>query len=94
MKAKQSTSKVLVEQAVTEQPTAEATKRTTEPLAADYADYWYSPDRFLEDYLRRNNLRNEDGTLKFDGYEVRLAHPSDRYSRPALEIHLVKAASK
>jgi hypothetical protein len=89
MEAIQPTLKVLAEQTVTEQPTTEATKRAPEPLAADAADYWLNSDRFLECFLLRNNLRNEDGTLKIDDYEVRLVHPGDRYSRSTFEIRPV-----
>jgi hypothetical protein len=83
MKAKQSTSKVLAEQAVADQPT---TKRATEPLATDFADYWFDGDRFLNFFLQRNNLRNESGELDFKSYRVEIATSPDS-GRPKYVIY-------
>jgi hypothetical protein len=58
---------------------------TSKPLASDFADYWYSAERYLEYFLGSNNLRNEAGELDFEGYHVETATAG--YSRPKYEIY-------
>ena len=61
-----------------------------EPIASDYADYWSSEQRYLEDFLVRKH-----GTLKdIENYLVERVSAGEKYSRTAFEIHLAKAASK
>jgi hypothetical protein len=58
---------------------------TNKPLATDFADYWLNAERYLGDYLRRNNLTNKSGELDFEGYRVVTATAG--YSRPTYEIY-------
>ncbi len=65
---------------------------TTKPLATDFADYWYNAERYLEDFLRKNNLRTDSGELNFEGYRVETATAG--YSRRTYEIYMQPQAIK